>query len=413
MRVRIFIASVVELLVTVALAAPAWAQEIKCESPANRTLKSTVVFASTRENLTVPVIAGMEIYLMDLDVDVEGKPFLVQQRRLTENSDYDVLPNLSPDGKGRVVFDSNRVRKLAGESPNSTDLFLMKKDGSQQRFLARGTSATWSPDAKFIAYHRSASDQFVPPPTNPSPGAPTDDSDIFVARVHRGPLRPTNLTFEEQDRRRYINEDADWSPDGTRIAFARRSVSDNNFPANSGDIWVMNADGTDKRQLTGRTTDNIAEEKSPAWSPDSQFIAYSCRSGPAAIPAENPPEICVIKADGSDPIPTRLTVTLQGELGPHWLPSPDRNGNKILYQRPLPGQGQQIWMMSADGSDQTQLTSPVDGTNQFPNWGVIKSACEDDDDDDMDAEEDRLSPVAFRDGEMTSRRSSFAIDRPS
>jgi TolB protein len=374
------------LLVTVGLGGdPAWAQEIECESHSKKALKSTVVFASNRDNLTVPTGDAAEIYLIDLDVDVNGDPVLVRPRRLTENADRDVLPALSPGGNGRVVFDSNRVRRLASPpEPNSSDLFLMKKDGSHQTFLARGSSATWSPDGKRIAFHRSASDTFVPPVGNPSPGAPTDDSDIFVVKVS-GAHRPTNLTFEED--RHYINEDADWSPDGKRIAFARRSVDENTFPSNSGDIWVMNADGTDKRRLTGRTGD-VFEDKSPAWSPDSSLIAYSCRAGHADIAAQNPPDICVIKADGSDPIPIRLTSTLaQGELGPHWLPSSAAGGNRILYQRPLPGQGQQIWILDLEKLDPIsgfpvakQLSFAVDGTNQFPNWGVIKAKCGDEDD---------------------------------
>jgi TolB protein len=371
------------LLVTAGLAAPSWAQEIECESPSKKVLTSTVVFGSTRDDLTIPGIQGMELYLMDLHVDVNGNPVLVRPRRLTQNSDRDTVPALSPDGKGWIVFDSNSVRRLASPpEPTSSDLFLMKEDGSHLRFLTRGSSATWSPDGKSIAFHRSASDTFVPPVGNPSPGAPTDDSDIFVAKVSRvvaGPL--TNLTFEEEDRR-YINEDADWSPDGRRIAFARRSVDENTFPSNSGDIWVMNADGTDKMRLTGRTG-NVFEDKSPAWSPDSKLIAYSCRAGHADIAAQNPPDICVIKADGSDPIPTRLTSTPQGELGPHWLPSSAAGGNKILYQRPLPGQMQQIWILDLEKVDAsgfpvaTQLTFVADGTNQFPNWGLITAKCQD------------------------------------
>jgi Tol biopolymer transport system component len=380
------------LLVTVGLAGPAWAQEIGCESASNKVRQSTVVFASNRDNPTAPVTGdALEIYLMDLDVDVNGEPVLVRPRRLTENpADRDTLPALSPDGKGTIVFDSNHRRRLAGEA-RSSDLFLMKKDGSHQRFLTRGSSPTWSPDGKHVAFHRSSSDTFVPPVGNPSPGAPTDDSDIFVVRARQGGPPPTNLTFEEPADRIYINEDSDWSPDGKKIAFARRSVSDNSFPSNSGDIWVMNADGTDKRQLTGLNT--AFEDKSPAWSPDSQFIAYSCRSGPASVPADNPPDICVIKADGSDPNPIRLTSTPQGELGPHWIPSPDGEENRILYQRPLPGQGQQIWVMDLTKLDPngfpvtTQLTFATHGTNQFPNWGVIKTTCDDGADENDEVEE--------------------------
>ncbi|HVQ14522.1 MAG TPA: hypothetical protein VMS40_13065, partial [Vicinamibacterales bacterium] len=398
MPVRAFTASLVALLVTVGLAVP-WAHEITCESHSKRVLKSTIVFASNRDNLTLPFIEAAEIYVMDLGFDMDGKPTLGPPRRLTNNLDRDTLPALSPDGKGTIVFDSNRVRKTASPpEPTSSDLFLIK-NGQLPMFLTRGSSATWSPNGKRIAFHRSASDTFVPPEGNPSPGAPTDDSDIFVLKVHRGTDGPKNLTFEEPDDRLYINEDADWSPDGKRIAFARRSVLDNNFPANSGDIWVMNADGKDKIQLTGLSTQAKFEDKGPAWSPDGRFIAYSCRYGPLLT---DRPEICVTDLKDvkhpwdSIPAPTRLTNTAEGELGTHWIPSRYGNGNKILYQRPLVQmQGQQIWLMDLEKFDSagfpvtmqlTGLTS-AEGTNQFPNWGVIKTKCGDDDDDDDEEDE--------------------------
>ncbi|NJC33420.1 imidazolonepropionase-like amidohydrolase/Tol biopolymer transport system component [Sphingomonas jejuensis] len=54
-----------------------------------------------------------------------------------------------------------------------------------------------------------------------------------------------------------------WSPDGRRIAFTSdRGGGDN--------IWIMNADGSDKRQLT-RETFRLLNQ--PTWSPDGRFIA--------------------------------------------------------------------------------------------------------------------------------------------
>jgi hypothetical protein len=40
--------------------------------------------------------------------------------------------------------------------------------------------------------------------------------------------------------------------------------------------------------------------------------------------------------------------------------------------------GQEIWVMNADGTEQTQLTGldPLEGTNQFPNWGVFEGKCD-------------------------------------
>ena len=54
-----------------------------------------------------------------------------------------------------------------------------------------------------------------------------------------------------------------WSPDGTLIAF-HSTRSGNN------DIWVMDANGGNQRQLTV----DPADDRRPAWSPDGSWIAF-------------------------------------------------------------------------------------------------------------------------------------------
>ena len=119
---------------------------------ANFELRSTVAFVSTQHDpLTDPLLAA-EIYLMDGDgTDV---------RRITFNADGDGFPSLSRDGK-KMVFDSNRLRG-DGEPLNTSDLFVMESDGSDQRHLVRGSSGTWSPDSKNVAFHASASGAGLP-----------------------------------------------------------------------------------------------------------------------------------------------------------------------------------------------------------------------------------------------------------
>ncbi|MDR8919075.1 S9 family peptidase [Burkholderia multivorans] len=60
--------------------------------------------------------------------------------------------------------------------------------------------------------------------------------------------------------------EADWSPDGQRIAFTR--TRDGRF-AHRTDVWVVDADGGNARQLTS----TIASAAFPRWSPDGRFIA--------------------------------------------------------------------------------------------------------------------------------------------
>ena len=142
---------------------------------------STIAFASNRHDTAGNPGLTLDVYLMD--VDENGMP-LSDARQLV-GTDSDGLPALSPNGKGRIAFDSNRAR-AAGEPINTSDLFLMNQDGSGQTHLVRGSSAAWSPNGKRIAFHASASFHASGTgtlPIKPDPGAATFDSDIFVAKV--------------------------------------------------------------------------------------------------------------------------------------------------------------------------------------------------------------------------------------
>jgi len=134
---------------------------------------------------TQTLFLAAEIYLSDMD----GK----NSQRLTNNEFSDFYPNLSPDGR-RIVFESGRLRSK--EDPyNLSDLFIMNSDGTDPKHLVRGSSATWSPDGKHIAYHASASGRGTF--NRRTPGSATSDSDIFILNVDefiKGQGKSRNLT---------------------------------------------------------------------------------------------------------------------------------------------------------------------------------------------------------------------------
>jgi TolB protein len=374
LRVRITLLSgALILLAAAATAAPSVASERgargtidqhagRCDPPCFH-LESTLAFTSTRDHLNEPPALGGEVYL--------ANPDMTNPRRLTDNSAFDGFGALSPDGK-KIVFDSTRYTG----SLNSSDLFLMNTDGTEQTLLLHGSSATWSPDSKNIAFHASASGNGTPLRTDP--GSATSDSDIFVVNVDdllAGTEQPRNLT-KSQDK---IDDDAAWSPDGQKIAYTAHDVGDEgpNWPlrpfiSNSAEIYVRNADGTG---APVRLTQNDEEERGVSWSPDGSQIAFMCRAGGGAADFE----ICLMNADGSGRV--QLTDNSVFDGTPTFSP----DGQQILFHRTVGGPGsgnQQLFVMNsrlnADGTPPTavQLTfgTPTsgDGINNLANWGELR-----------------------------------------
>jgi TolB protein len=310
------------------------------------TLRSTIAFVSTRDDTTGNPLLAAEIYLMDGDG--------THARRITQNAYGDGFPALSPDGK-KIVFDSNRLR-APGEPLNTSDLFVMDVDGTEEAHLTRGSSGTWAPDGKNVAFHASGSG--TGQPIKADPGAATSDSDIFVMNVDdvlTGAAQPKNITNNPGA----IDDDPDWSPYGQQIVFTSHDVNDSATNSVTAEIYVMNADGTG---APTRLTENTEEERAPSWSPDGTSIVFMCRRGlPAPGAVLQTFEICVMNADGSGPV--QLTNNTVNELTPSWSP----DGQQIVFHRLVSGRFQ-LWLINADGTGLVQLTNTL-GVNAFGNWG--------------------------------------------
>jgi len=135
-----------------------------------------------------------------------------------------------------------------------------------------------------------------------------------------------------------------WSPDGSKIAFARfRQVADNFV----GQIYVMNADGSGQTNLSN----NAADDYWPTWSPDGSKIAFRSYR-------DSTLNIYVMNSDGSSQY--RLTTVFGDE--PSWSP----DGSKIAFLG-WDGTNFQIFVVNADGSGLIQLTD-YPGTSAEPSW---------------------------------------------
>ncbi len=157
-----------------------------------------------------------------------------------------------PDaGEGMTRFNDNQ----------RLHIFVVDVATKQTRQLTKGDtdehSIDWSPDGKEILYL-----------TNPEPNQDEFfNYDVFALKVADGSVRRITATeFNEYD--------PIWSPDGKKILFrgTRRGLTDRETTMEDTHVWVMNADGSDRREI-GAAVDN--RQGSPHWGPDGNSVYFT------------------------------------------------------------------------------------------------------------------------------------------
>lgn len=241
---------------------------------------------------------------------------------------------------GKITFES-------GRNPDSSnlDIYVMNPNGSDVTQLTRSDrsnapgsvlanfGAVWSPDGTRIAFTRQirqGDDQIF-------------NQEVFVMNANGG--NQINLSNHPA-----TDENPVWSPDGTRIAFA-------SYRDGKAGIYVVNIDGTNLRRLTQDGVGNCGLD----WSPDGTKIAFAdgyCGAHIGMPPP--PPDLYVINADGGE---QRKIADNAG--APLWSP----DSTRILFANTSG-----IYVVNADGTNRTTLTTKEDGGGISPTWSPDGSA---------------------------------------
>jgi Tol biopolymer transport system component len=353
--------------------------------------------------------AGVTVPLADAAPTFPGANGKIAFERGNETAEHDIY-TVDPDGSNELNLTHNgsNNRQIAwapdgsriaffsdGDgSDNYYDVHVAKADGSGAVRVANTGGANapvWSPDGRWIAFAdgflyvvrpdgtglRAVTWMRVSYPAWSPDGSKiafgSNDgyrTDIWVVNPDGSGLE--RLT-DDLDR---TNGAVSWSPDGTQVAYASGREFGCDY-AGCVRMYLMNADGTNRRKLTDR------QAYYASWAPDGSRIAFQ-------VWGEGPPKVYTVKPDGTGETrltdPPGLPNSPDGDYGPEWSP----DSAKLVFNRSSrDGPRHQVWTINHDGTGERYVAPGWDAQWQpLPTGRAAKRLCQD--------QRRRIGNAAFR-----------------
>jgi TolB protein len=190
-----------------------------------------------------------------------------------------------------------------------------------------------------------------------NPPAPELTQSVAFVRIFDGPEAKAGIFVVDPDSHdaRQLTTDLGandgspaWSPDGQWIAFQ----SERNNPLRGikrvTDIYLMRPDGSDVRRVTNTGKPGLGNGmRHPAWSPDGAQLAVAHED------EQDRSRIVVVNADGSQ---ARTITDGTGDVGPVWSP----DGSWIAFRRrPPQAANEELWLVRPDGGDAHRVLAKI------------------------------------------------------